>query len=105
MDKYMTSRDFVFWLNGYFEISTPQTIGKNETELIKKHLNLVFKHEIDPAMGDEKHQQDLNIIHNIKHQYPQTEEEAIAKWGNKPSPDYTFNIHGWYNPKEGVPRC
>lgn len=60
----MTSRDFAFWLQGYFEISGVDEIGVPETEMIKRHLNLVFKHEIDPAMGDEKHQQVLNEIHS-----------------------------------------
>jgi hypothetical protein len=60
----MTSRDFAFWLQGFFEVANPSTIGSKETEMIKKHLNLVFKHEIDPSMGDEKHQQVLNEIHS-----------------------------------------
>jgi hypothetical protein len=60
----MLSRDFVYWLQGFFEISEPTTIGEKETEMIKKHLALVFKHEIDPSMGDEKHQNELNAIHN-----------------------------------------
>ena len=61
----MTSRDFAYWLQGYFEVSDPKIIGEKETEMIKKHLNLVFKHEIDPSMGDDKHQQELNDIHNL----------------------------------------
>jgi len=60
----MTSRDFAFWLQGFFEVANPISIGSKETEMIKKHLNLVFKHEIDPSMGDEKHQQVLNEIHS-----------------------------------------
>lgn len=60
----MTSRDFCYWLQGYFEISEPKEINKEQTEMIKKHLALVFKHEIDPSMGDEKHQIVLNEIHN-----------------------------------------
>ena len=24
----------------------------------------MFKHEIDPSMGDDKHQNELNLIHN-----------------------------------------
>jgi hypothetical protein len=59
----MTSRDFAFWLQGYFEVANPNEIGPKETEMIKKHLNLVFKREIDPSMGDDKHQQVLNEIH------------------------------------------
>lgn len=64
----MTSRDFAFWLQGFLEVSQPETIGTKETEIIKKHLNLVFVHEIDPAMGDSEHQQKLNDIHSGKHQ-------------------------------------
>ena len=61
----MTSRDFAFWLQGYFEISDPKEIGEKETEMIKKHLSLVFIHEIDPSMGDEEHQQELNEAHTF----------------------------------------
>ena len=68
----MTSRDFAFWLQGYFEVANPSTIGSKETESIKNHLALVFKHEIDPSMGDEKHQQILNEIHKPKPSFPST---------------------------------
>jgi hypothetical protein len=60
----MTSRDFAFWLQGFFEVANPSTIGTKETDIIKKHLNLVFKHEIDPSMGDAEHQDELNQIHS-----------------------------------------
>lgn len=60
----MTSRDFCYWLQGYFEISKPQEIKKEEVEMIQKHLNLVFKHEIDPSMGNDEHQQQLNTVHS-----------------------------------------
>ena len=60
----MTSRDFCYWLQGYFEISETNKIEEKQTEQIKKHLNLVFKHEIDPSMGSQEHQNELNAIHN-----------------------------------------
>jgi hypothetical protein len=63
----MTSRDFAYWLQGYFEIAEPKQISEKETNMIKKHLALVFKHEIDPSMGDEEHQNELNHIHNDGH--------------------------------------
>jgi hypothetical protein len=66
----MTSRDFAYWLQGFFEVSNPETINKEQTEMIKRHLNLVFKHEIDPSMGDEKHQEDLNKIHSSTLSFP-----------------------------------
>lgn len=59
----MRSRDFCYWLQGYFEISQNTGLSKDQVECIKKHLNLVFKHEIDPEMGDEEHQNKLNQIH------------------------------------------
>jgi uncharacterized protein YfkK (UPF0435 family) len=61
----MTSRDFAFWLQGFLEVSKAETITKEQTETIKKHLNLVFKHEIDPSMGDAGHQEALNNIHAL----------------------------------------
>lgn len=60
----MQARDFAFWLQGFFEVANPSTIGKVETDMIKKHLNLVFKHEIDPSMGGPEHQAELNQIHS-----------------------------------------
>jgi hypothetical protein len=62
----MTSRDFCYWLQGYFEISQGtghDAIDGAQVEIIRKHLALVFKHEIDPSYGDEKHQTELNKIH------------------------------------------
>ena len=60
----MTSRDFCFWLQGYFEISNPQELSLRETTLIKQHLALVFKHEIDPSMPDPTGE--LQAIHDGK---------------------------------------
>lgn len=59
----MTSRDFCFWLQGFFEISDAGSLDDEQTEMIKRHLALVFKHEIDPSAGDAKHQAELNKIH------------------------------------------
>ena len=60
----MTSRDFCFWLQGFLEISDSKTVDEKQLESIKKHLNLVFVHEIDPSMGDAKEQKKLNQIHH-----------------------------------------
>lgn len=60
----MTSRDFAYWLQGLFELENPKTLNVKQTNLIKKHLALVFKHEIDPSMGDANIQNELNTIHN-----------------------------------------
>ena len=60
----MTSRDFCFWLQGFLEITNTKEISEDQVVMIRKHLNLVFKHEIDPSMGDEAHQNMLNNVHN-----------------------------------------
>ena len=45
----MNAIDFCFWLQGYFEIANPETtLTMDQTTAIRDHLNLVFKHEIDP---------------------------------------------------------
>jgi len=96
----MTSRDFAYWLQGFFEITNPSTINTDQTDMIKRHLNMVFKHEIDPSMGDAKHNKELTDIH----------EGAIkintALHGTQPSPKHEYSsLHGWYDPEHEVPRC
>lgn len=64
----MQSRDFAYWLQGFFEITRAQGYGDvslnpAQTKMIEDHLALVFKHEIDPGMGDKAHQDKLNAIH------------------------------------------
>ncbi len=59
----MTSRDFAYWLQGLFELKEPKALNAKQTAEIKRHLALVFKHEIDPSMGDKKHQDALDAIH------------------------------------------
>ncbi len=58
----MTSRDFCYWLQGHFEIANPKKLDEHETEMIRRHLALVFKHEIDPSMPD--HDGQLQAIHD-----------------------------------------
>lgn len=66
----MTSRDFAYWLQGFFEITDAKEITKEQTEIVKRHLAMVFKHEIDPSMGDEVHQEGLSQIHDPGHRGP-----------------------------------
>lgn len=39
----MTERDFVYWLNGYLELSTVETLNEEQVKCIKDHLKLVLK--------------------------------------------------------------
>lgn len=62
----MTSRDFCYWLQGYFEIAGQEedrSISGKRAEIIQRHLALVFKHEIDPSAGPLEHQEELEKIH------------------------------------------
>ena len=72
----MTSRDFVYWLQGFFEISDADNGDRSEAALkgaaplsaervavIKRHLAMVFIHEIDPSMGSKEHQAALTAAH------------------------------------------
>jgi hypothetical protein len=60
----MSSRVFCFWLQGFFEIQDPKTLDEKQLEAVKKHLSLVFIHEIDPSMGGKKEQDKLNQAHH-----------------------------------------
>ncbi len=66
----MTSRDFCYWLQGFFEVvsvgvpaNTKAGLVGDQVECIKQHLAMVFKHEIDPSYGDKAHQEELDAIH------------------------------------------
>jgi len=60
----MTSRDFCYWLQGLFELENPQELNERQTTTIKRHLALVFKHEIDSSQGSQEHQAELQAIHD-----------------------------------------
>ena len=72
----MTSRDFCYWLQGYFEIVgvANMPISATSTEVIKKHLAMVFIHEIDPSIdgGDQNKKKKLDNVHSL-------EKEAIYR--------------------------
>ena len=66
----MTSRDFCYWLQGFIELESltsndPAKLNLTEKQFqcVKNHLNMVFKHEIDPSMGSIHHQEQLSDIH------------------------------------------
>lgn len=68
----MTSRDFAFWLQGFFEISGADALTMNaeQVAMVKRHLSLVFIHEIDPSMGGKDKQEALNAAHGNSHFKP-----------------------------------
>lgn len=87
----MKARDFCYWLQGLFELSGVEELDKRQTEMIKKHLNMVFYHEIDPSMGGEEHQGKLSQIHqgdeNLEDQA--WKQKLTAKLPDYMNPDMT----------------
>jgi hypothetical protein len=75
----MTSRDFAYWLQGFFEVAKPETLTAEQTKMVKAHLNLVFKHEIDPSFGNEKYQKELNKIHHEGTLRPETPNGGMVR--------------------------
>lgn len=58
----MKSVEFCYWLQGLFELGDPVTLDKDQLKLVRKHLNMVFVHEIDPSYPAEQ-QGKLNSLH------------------------------------------
>lgn len=60
----MKSESFCYWLQGYFEINGNEDadLSTEQVQVIKNHLALVFKHEIDPALGGNP--EELQAIHD-----------------------------------------
>jgi hypothetical protein len=65
----MTSRDFCYWLQGYLEIERARAgqdvpeLNRDQVRVIKRHLDMVFLHEIDPSAGPPAHQATLDAAH------------------------------------------
>ncbi len=57
----MTAREFCYWLQGYFELSSSNALSPEQTKAIKAHLAMVFHHEIDPSYPDGEK---LNELHS-----------------------------------------
>lgn len=65
----MKSRDFCYWLQGFFELQRSGTtleLNAEQTEMVRRHLSLVFKHEIDPStdLGNPFTKAELQALHD-----------------------------------------
>lgn len=86
----MKSRDFCYWVQGYFEILAPAAnsaaLSAEQVQVIKNHLNMVFKHEIDPSNGTPEHNKELSELHKaalgpiggVGGTYPKFTSETLA---------------------------
>ena len=75
----MKSSEFCYWLQGMFELANPTELSSYQTELIRKHLSLVFAHELDAQHGDEAHQAVLNAIHSADPSPPENVHEVLFR--------------------------
>jgi hypothetical protein len=66
----VTSRDFCYWLQGLFELGDPKALDEKQTDLVKRHLAMVFLHEIDPSAGGPAQPAALNDAHQGKKPQP-----------------------------------
>jgi hypothetical protein len=41
----MTSRDFTYWLQGFFELSNVKTLNKDQVKQVKQHLQACFSED------------------------------------------------------------
>jgi len=65
----MKAESFCYWLQGYFEVRDaskpgPETLSPEQVAIIKAHLAMVFKHEIDPSLGTPEHVSALQELHD-----------------------------------------
>lgn len=89
----MTSRDFVYWCQGLFELAQPKELNAEQTELIRRHLQLVFHHEIDAVNsgGDPAKAAELQAVHDGKASVPSPKFYAPFK-PNWPTDSIPFNV-------------
>lgn len=77
----MKAHEFCYWLQGLFELANPESLSAEQTATVKRHLDMVFIHDIDPK-------------------YPQEQQKALNEAHAKPPP----NIGG-VGPDGVVFRC
>lgn len=59
----MKAVEFCYWLQGFIEVGNPTSVSDEQFDMIKRHLGLVFIHDIDPSYPAEQ-QEKLNEVHN-----------------------------------------
>lgn len=50
----MKATEFCYWLQGLFELQDPTDLNETQTAAIKRHLNMVFIHDIDPSYPEKE---------------------------------------------------
>lgn len=86
----MKSTEFAYWLQGFFELSEPNSpLTEKQVQTIKNHLKLVFLHEIDPSYSNDPTVQKIfQNIHDGKKPLEGLDiknKPEITNWNNRPS--------------------
>lgn len=71
----MKAVEFCYWLQGLFEVAEPTELNAKQTDLIKRHLNMVFIHDIDKTYP-EGQQKLLDDAHGAQ--------KATSVFGDRP---------------------
>ena len=85
----MKSQEFCYWLQGLFECSEPPVtqLSARQTELIKRHLALVFKCDIDVKYVN---REEAQAIHDGKPLIPPDKMDQVL---NELKPSVTRNSY------------
>lgn len=62
----MNERDFCYWLQGFFELNNVEEVNKEQVEVIKEHLKLVFTKETKIFISPS-----LRTFDDVKYTVPQ----------------------------------
>jgi len=75
----MESKSFIYWLQGFFELSETNTLTEKQTQIIKNHLKLVFMYEIDPSYSE-----DVEVLNTMQDIHDGRVNPRPPKNGNNP---------------------
>lgn len=48
MNKTLKPENFVYWLQGFFEVSGANLLTEEQTKIVKEHLELCFEKVLEP---------------------------------------------------------
>ena len=74
----MKATEFCYWLQGMFELTNVKELNAEQTEMVRKHLAMVFVHDIDPSYP-EKQQSALDALHQGQGHGPAVKSDPIYR--------------------------